>query len=86
MVRDSLPIITINAPDGDRGAHDVFGHVTRHALRLRGDLPLLHVTHQAVGILPETRIDQLMDRLGLQRLAEHRQQMPLPLTAQERIG
>src|SRR5216684_4446560 len=40
MVRDPLTIIAINAPDGNRGAHDVFGHVARHALRLRGDLPL----------------------------------------------
>jgi hypothetical protein len=46
----------------------------------------LHVGHQAVGILPETHIYQLIDRLGLQRLAEHRQQMPLPLAAQERLG
>src|SRR6266568_5239167 len=85
MVRDSFPIIAINAPHGGRGADHVFGHVARHALRRRGDLPLLHVGHQTVGIRPETCIDQLIDRLGLQRLAEHRQQMPLPLAAQECI-
>jgi hypothetical protein len=41
----------------------------------------LHVGHQPVGILPETRIDSLLDRVRLERLAQHRQQMPLPLTA-----
>jgi hypothetical protein len=34
---------------------------------------------QAVGILRETRIDQLVDRVALERLAYHTQQMPLPL-------
>ena len=38
MVRDPLAIIAINAPDGDRRAHHVFGHVARQALILRGDL------------------------------------------------
>src|SRR6266702_7209346 len=79
MVRHPLAIVAINAPDGDRRADDVFGHIARHTLILRRDGPLLHVGHQAVGILPETRIYQLIDRLSLQRLAEHRQQMPLPL-------
>src|SRR3989454_6652348 len=80
MVRDPLTIIVINAPDGDRRAHDILGHVARYALILRGDSTLLHVGHQPVGILPETRIDQPMDRVGLERLAQHPQQMPLPLS------
>src|SRR2546426_2233663 len=41
MVRHPLAVIAINAPHGDRGADHVFGHVARHALRRRGDLPLL---------------------------------------------
>ena len=86
MVRDPLAIIAINAPDSDRWAHDVFRHVAGHTLLLRRDLPLLDVGHEAVGILPETPIHQLVDRVGLERLAEHRQEMPLPLAAQQRIG
>ena len=86
MIRDSFAIIAINTPDGDRRAHHVLGHVARHTLRLRRDVPLLHIGHQAVGILPETPIDQLRDRLGPQRLTEHRQQMPLPLTTQQLVG
>src|SRR6266849_2914365 len=81
MVRHPLAVIAINTPDGDRRAHHVLGHVARHTLRLRRDVPLLHVGHQAVGILSETPSDQLRDRLGPQRLTEHRQEMPLPLPA-----
>src|SRR2546426_10463170 len=69
MIRDPLAIIAINTPDGDRRAHHVFGHVARQALILRRDFPLLDVGHQAVGILPETRIYQLVDRVSLKRLA-----------------
>src|SRR2546425_12132855 len=86
MVRDPLTIIVINAPDGDRRAHDILGHVARYALILRGDSTLLHVGHQAVGILPETRIDQPLDRVGLERLAQHGQQVPLPLATQQVVG
>src|SRR5713101_407342 len=86
MVRDPLAIIAINTPDGDRRAHHVFGHIARQALILRWDFALVHVGHQAVGILPETRIHQLVDRLGLERLAHHAQQVPLPLAAQQLVG
>src|SRR6266699_1847429 len=54
MVCDPLTIIAINAPDGDRRAHDVCGHVARHALIPRWDGALLHVGHQPVRVLPET--------------------------------
>jgi hypothetical protein len=86
MVRDPLAIIAINAPDSDRWAHDIFGHVAGYTLILRRDLPLLDVGHEAVGILPETPIHQPVDGGGLERLAEHRQEMPLPLAAQQRVG
>src|SRR5216683_1245260 len=72
MVRDSRAIIAIDAPDGDRRAHHVFGHVARQALILRGDCTLLYIGHQAVRILRETGIHQLVDRVGLERLAQHR--------------
>src|SRR5258708_34681247 len=62
MIRDSLAIIVIDAPDSNRGAHHVLGHVTRHALILRGNGALLYVGHEAVGILPKTRIHHLVDR------------------------
>src|SRR5882724_6132813 len=56
MVRDALAIIVVHTPDGDRRTHHVFGHVACDALILRRDLTLLHIGHQTVGILPETRI------------------------------
>src|SRR5262245_32814416 len=68
MICHPLPIVAINAPDGDRWTHHVFGHVAGHTLRLRGDSALLHVGHQPVGILPETRIHQPGDRFSLERL------------------
>src|SRR5713226_4339792 len=69
MVRHPLAIVVINAPDGNRRADHVFGHIARHTLILRRDCALLHVGYQAVGILPETGIHQLVDCLSLQRLA-----------------
>src|SRR5712691_8084286 len=86
MVRHPLTIIAINPPDSDRGAHDILRYIARHALRLRRHLALLHVGHQAVRILRETGIDSAVDRAGLECPAEHRQQMPLPLAPQKRIG
>ena len=44
------------------------------------------IGHQAVGILLETRIYQLADRVSLQRLAHHAQQVPLPCATQEIVG
>jgi hypothetical protein len=86
MVCDPLAIVTINAPDGDRRADHILGHLARHTLIRRGDGALLHVRHQAVGVRPATGIHQRVDGLGLQHLASHRQQMPLPRAAQERRG
>src|SRR6266567_1736829 len=85
MVRDPVAIIAINAPDRDRGTHDIFGHVARQTLILRRDVALLDVAHQAVGILLETPIHQLVDDLRLERLAHHAQQMPLPLAMEQLI-
>jgi hypothetical protein len=85
MLRAPLTIIAIHTPDGDRRAHHVLGHVAGYTLILGRAVAFLHGGHQAVGILPETRIDPLPDRLGLQRLAHHRQQVPLPLPTQERL-
>src|SRR4029453_3658543 len=86
LVRAPFTLRASNASEGNRGAHDVWGHGARHALRHRGDLPLWHVGPQPVGRLPATPLSPLIDRLGLQRLAAPRQQMPLPLAAPERLG
>src|SRR2546430_8929274 len=86
MVRHPVAIIAIYPPDGDRRTHHVFGHGARHALILRRDVPLLDIGHQAVGILPETPVHQLVDRSGLERLAQHRQQVPLPFATQQLVG
>src|SRR5216683_3662513 len=85
MVRDPLAIIAIDAPDGDRRAHHVCGHVARQTLVLRWDVALLDVAHQAVGILLETPLHQLVDDLRLERLAHHAQQMPLPRAMEQLI-
>jgi hypothetical protein len=86
MLRDACAVIAIKAPDGDRRAHDVCGPIACSALLRRGDGALLHVGHEAVRILPATGSPHLVDGLGLPCLAEHRQQMPLPRAAQERLG
>src|SRR5262245_58903967 len=86
MVRDPVAIIAINPPDGDRRTHHVFGHVARQTLILRRDGALLHVGHQAIRILPETRIHQLVHRLSCQCLAHHAQEVPLPFATQEIVG
>src|SRR6266702_3083502 len=69
MVRHPLAVIAINAPDSDRRTHHVLRHVARQTLGLRRDLALLHVGHQTIGVVPETPIHQLVDRVSLQRLA-----------------
>jgi hypothetical protein len=86
MVRHPLAIVAINPPDGDRRTPHVWGHVARHALIRRGDVPLLAIGHQAVGILPATPLHPLVDRVGLERLAPHRQQVPWPWATQDIRG
>ena len=86
MVRDPLAIIAINAPDRDRRAHHVFGHVARQARVRRRDLPLVHVGHHTVGILPATQLHQLLDGVSCARRASRAQQVPLPFATQEFVG
>jgi len=86
MIRHPLPIIPIKAPDRDGRTHHILGPVTRHTLRLRRESPLLDVGHQPVRVRPATGIHSLLHGVGLQRLASGGSQMPLPRTAQERIG
>jgi hypothetical protein len=81
-----LAIVAINTPDRDRRAHPICGHIARHPVRLRGHGTLLHVRHQTLGILPETGIHQRLNRLGLERLAQHGQEVPLPFPTQEIVG
>src|SRR5712692_4619618 len=73
MVGHPLAVIAIDTPDRDRRAHHVFRHIARHTLILRRDLPLLHVGHQTVGILPETHIHQLLDGVSGERLTQRAQ-------------
>src|SRR5713101_9792737 len=63
MVRDPVAIIAIDAPDGDRRTHHIFGHVACQTLIPCRDCTLLDVGHQAVGILLETPIYQPVDGL-----------------------
>src|SRR5713101_1324593 len=86
MIGDPLAILAIDAPDSHRGAHHVLGYVACHTVRLRGDGALLQVGHQPVRVLPETGVHQLVDGLCLERLAQHGQQMPLPLAPEQRVG
>src|SRR5205809_3148168 len=41
VVRHPLAVLAINAPDSERRAHDVCGHVARYALILRANAALL---------------------------------------------
>jgi len=86
MGGDPCAILAIDAPDRDRRADHILRHLACHALRLRGALPLLDVGHQAVRIFPDTGIHPLVNGFGLQRLAEHRQPMPLPRAPEHRVG
>jgi hypothetical protein len=83
LLRAPLALIALEAPDRHRGAHHVLGHVTRHAVRRRGDGALLDVGHQAVGLRPKTRLHPLVDRLRLARVAHPAQHVPLPRATQK---
>src|SRR6266852_1545023 len=85
MIRHPCALIAIDALDGDRRTHHVLGYVACHTVRLRGDGALLHNGHQPVRVLPETGVDQLVDGFCLERLAQHGQQMPLPLATEQRV-
>src|SRR5215831_10036039 len=82
---DPLAIIAINAPEGDRWTHHIFGQIGRQALRARRDIALLYVGDEPIAIARVTDINQTVDLFRPQRLAQHRQQMPLPLFSQHRI-
>src|SRR6266849_10837728 len=62
MIGDPLAILAIDAPDSHRGAHHVLGHVTRHALRLRGDGALLYVGHEAEYVVSPPIAVRRIDR------------------------
>src|SRR6266581_6247499 len=86
MVRDPLAIIAIKTPDGDRWTHHVLRHVARQTLGLRGDLALVHIGHQTIGVFSATPIHQLVDRLRLECLAHHAPEVPLPCATQALVG
>src|SRR6266446_10701610 len=68
MIGDPRTVIAIDTPHSDGRTHDVLGDVACHALVLGGDGALLHVGHEAIGVLSEAGIHQLVDRGSLQRL------------------
>jgi hypothetical protein len=86
MLRHPRAIVAIPAPDRDRRAHHVRGHVTSHAGRLRREGALVHVGHQPVGIRAATGVHPLVEGLRLARRAEHGQPLPRPRAPEERGG
>jgi hypothetical protein len=86
MIGDVVPIIAIDAPQRDRRTDDIRGQVGRQALVACWDIPFLHVRHTPLAIARVTGINEPLALLGLQCLAQHGEQMPLPLLAQQGIG
>jgi hypothetical protein len=85
VIGDPLAIIPVDAAYRDRRTHDVFREIRRQALIPRGDIAFLDIGHKAMRISRVTGIDEAIDLVGLRRLPQHGQQMPLPLFAQHRI-
>ena len=52
----------------------------------RGDIALLHLSDEALGIAPVAGVDESMDRGDIEALTQHGEGMPLPLLVQKRIG
>ena len=86
VIRDPLAIIAVNAPERDRRTHHIFGQIPRQTLIPCRDIPFLHVGDKPLAIACVTRSDQPPDLRRLHRLAQHGQQMPLPLLPQQGIG
>jgi hypothetical protein len=86
MIRDPVSVVEIDPPERDGRTHHILGQIRRQALIPRRDITLLHVRHEPLAIARVTRIDQPIDLLGLHRLSEHRQEMPLLLFPQHGIG
>ena len=71
-------IITQQAPKRDRRAHHILGQVLSEPLSACGDLPLLQIRHQAMGILLPQGINLLLHFGCGDTRFQHRHQMILP--------
>ena len=85
MIGNTVPLITINTPERDRRTHDIFGQIPRQTLIPCGHIAFLDVGDKSLAIARVTGIDEPLDFLGLHRLPQHGQQIPLPLLAQQAI-
>src|SRR4029450_10309771 len=72
VIGDPLAIIALNAPEGDRWTHHIFGQIGRQALIARRDIALLYVGDEPVAISRVTDINQTVDLFRPQRLSQHR--------------
>src|SRR5262245_24899347 len=85
VIRDPLAIIAVDPPERDRRTHHIFGQIPRQTLIPCRDIPFLYVGDKPLAIACVTRIDQPPALRRLDRLAQHSQQMPLPLLPQQGI-
>jgi hypothetical protein len=85
VIRDTVAIIAVDPPKRDRWTHHIFGSISSQTLIPCGDIAFLHVGDKSRTIPRVTGIDQALHLLGLYRLPEHREEMPLPLLAQQGI-
>src|SRR5215470_8473576 len=85
VIRDPLAIIAVDPPERDRRTHHICGQIPRQTLIPCRDIPFLYVGDKPLAIACVTRIDQPPALRRLDRLAQHRQQMPLPLLPQQGI-
>ena len=83
MVGHPCAIVAIDAPDGNRWADRTSRHSAPHSVTARRLAAGTLVTKPS-GYFAETHIDQLLDRLRPERLAEHRQQIPI-VTPEHRV-
>jgi hypothetical protein len=86
VIGDAVAIIAVDTPQRDRRTHDICGQIPRQTLIPCRHIAFLHVGDKPLTLACVTHIDELLDLGGLHRLAQHRQQMPLPLLPQHAIG
>ena len=85
MIGDAVAIIAVDAPERARRTHDICGQIPCQTLIPCGHIAFLSVGDQSLARARVTHLNQLLHLLGLHRLAQHRQQRPLPLLAQQAI-
>ena len=85
VIGDAVPIIPVDTPPRDRRTDDILGQGARQTLLPCRDLAFWHIAHTPLTIARITRIHQPPHLRRLDRLASHRQQMPLPLFPQQAL-